>query len=65
MLHLPWVLYGRHFTKSLPWNIEYENPRVGKFFAESMPEEYVQAILNADATGQKLREDYVSERINR
>ena len=33
-------------------------------FAESMPEEYVQAILNADATGQKLHEDYVSERIN-
>ena len=31
-----------------------------------IPDEYVglQAILNADATGQKLYEDYVSERIN-
>lgn len=29
-----------------------------------IPDEYVQQILNADATGQKLYEDYVSERIN-
>src|SRR6218665_3375787 len=29
-----------------------------------IPDEYVQAILNADATGQKLYEDYASERIN-
>src|SRR6218665_3813987 len=29
-----------------------------------IPDEYVQVILNADATGQKLYEDYVSERIN-
>ncbi|CAK6975647.1 hypothetical protein KUCAC02_002633%2C partial [Scomber scombrus] len=29
-----------------------------------IPDEYVQHILNADATGQKLFEDYVSERIN-
>ena len=39
--------------------------RVGKFFPESMPEEYVQSILNAYETGQKLHEDYVSQRINR
>ncbi len=29
-----------------------------------IPDEYVQMILNADETGQKLYEDYVSERIN-
>ena len=29
-----------------------------------IPDEYVQTILNADVTGQKLYEDYVSERIN-
>lgn len=29
-----------------------------------IPDEYVQRILNADETGQKLYEDYVSERIN-
>ena len=29
-----------------------------------IPDEYVQQILNADVTGQKLYEDYVSERIN-
>jgi len=29
-----------------------------------IPDEYVQRILNADVTGQKLYEDYVSERIN-
>jgi len=29
-----------------------------------IPDEYVPTILNADVTGQKLYEDYVSERIN-
>lgn len=29
-----------------------------------IPDEYVPQILNADVTGQKLYEDYVSERIN-
>src|SRR6218665_3672379 len=29
-----------------------------------IPDEYVQAILNADATGQTLYKDYVSDRIN-
>src|SRR6218665_1429705 len=29
-----------------------------------IPDEYVQTILNADVTGQKLYEDYMSERIN-
>jgi len=29
-----------------------------------MPDEYVPQILNIDDTGQKIYEDYVSERIN-
>jgi len=32
-----------------------------RVFAESVPDEYVQAILNADVTGLKLYEDYVTE----
>jgi len=32
--------------------------RALQVFAESMPDEYVQAILNAVVTGQKLDEDF-------
>ena len=41
-----------------------EHDAINKIKAAILSHEYVPQILNIDATGQKLHEEYVSERIN-